>query len=118
MGNIRLQILSGLLLIVLLGFVWMQFRLNHELSKELSQANEQIQQMNKDIEASNKFQNDFRDKISQLEISQYNNQVQLSKKLKDIQSKPVEQQKVEYTDTYISVLECIEKKSMGLVCEK
>lgn len=117
MLNLRIQILAGLLLIVLLGFVWMQFRLNHELSNELSQANAQIQQMNKDIVDSNKKQSDFSEKINQLEITQYNNQLALSKKLSGIKAKPAAEQKVEYTDTYAKVLECIEKRSMGLNCE-
>jgi len=117
MLNLRIQILSGLLLISLLGFVWMQFRLNHELTKELSQANAQIQQMNKDISDSNQKQSAFSEKINQLEILQYNNQVSLKKKLDDIKSKPIVEQQNEYTQTYINVLSCIEKKSMGLKCE-
>lgn len=117
MLNLRIQILGALLLIVLLGFVWMQFRLNHELSNELSQANAQIQQMNKDIVDSNQKQSDFSEKINQLEITQYNNQLTLSKKLSDIKSKPVAEQKIEYTNEYNNVLECIEKRSMGLNCE-
>lgn len=118
MLNLRIQILCGLLLIVLCGFVYMQFRLNNELKDELNTANAQIEQMGKSINDSNVKQNEFSEKIGQLEVVQYNNQLDLKKKLNSIKSKPVEQQSGDLLNAYQSVLECIEKKSLGVVCEK
>lgn len=116
--DIKIKLLGGLLLLSLLGLLWYQYQLNKELRLDLNEAKTELKNINDKIILSNTLQESFNEKIQGLEIVQYNQQQELKKKLTTLKSKPAEEQTIEISNTYVGILTCIEKTSLGEQCEQ
>ena len=117
MGDIRLKILSGLLMVTLLGFVWMQYKVNKQLGKELADTKLALENVYSHIEESNIKQQEMVDQLNQLKVDQWKGQQELRTKLTAIKSKPTQVQAKELVEQINNILICTELTALGEKCE-
>lgn len=117
MGDIRLKILSGLLMITLLGFVWMQYKVNKQLGKELADTKLALENVYSHIEEANAKQQEMVDQLNQLKVDQWKGQQELRTKLTAIKSKPSQVQAKELVEQINNILICTELTALGEKCE-
>lgn len=117
MGNIQLKILSSVLVLLLLVLLWVQHKLNSELSSQLSLAKQEISTMKESIKNSTEIQNAITDDINALKAKQLIARKELHTRLASNKAKPITEQPIVLTTEYIKILDCIETVSIGGKCE-
>lgn len=117
MFDLRMKVLAGVLLLSLLGLLYVQHKLNVELSERLNQTATELANVKQSVKDSIASQNAITEHLNQLQITQYNNQQQLKKKLVEIKKETPEVQQVELSNEYNKILDCIEKTTIGEKCE-
>lgn len=117
MFNWKLKLVSIVLMIVLGSLVYVQFRLNRQLSSDLKVANDKIEELNKNITESVNSQSDITKQLNDLKIEQYNSQQELKRRLHQVKMKPPAEQKIDFNNETNSILSCIETISLGKQCQ-
>lgn len=117
MGNVQLKILSGILVLLLLVLLWVQHKLNAELSSQLSLAKQEITTMKESIKKSTEIQNSITSDINDLKTKQLVARKQLHTRLVSNKDKPEIEQPIVLTNEYTSILDCMENISIGEKCE-
>lgn len=117
MGNIQIKILSGVLVLLLLVLLWVQYKLNSELSSQLSLAKQEISTIRESIKHTTELQNTITLDINDLKAKQLIARKELHTRLASNKTKPAIEQPVVLTAEYIRILECMENVSIGEVCE-
>lgn len=111
----RVQALLGVLLVILLGLVYTQYKLNRSLSNQLSETKQELKYLQENIKNSVIKQNEITERVNNIQQQSYQNNQQLKTRLNKIPTMKVEERKQVLDTEYINILDCIEKTTLGEV---
>ncbi len=111
--SMRTQILTGILLALLLVLVYTQYKLNKSLSNQLLESKQELVTLKQNIEDSVKNQNEITMRLDSVKKQSYEDNQRLKGRLSKLPIMNTVEQKQVLDAEYVTILECIEKTSLG-----
>jgi regulator of replication initiation timing len=109
----RTQILTGILVALVIVLVYIQYKLNKSLSNQLQESKQELVALKQNIEDSVKNQNEITMRLDSVKKQSYEDNQRLKGRLSKLPIMNTVEQKQVLDAEYVTILECIEKTSLG-----
>ncbi len=111
--SMRTQILTGILVALVIVLVYTQYKLNKSLSNQLQESKQELVTLKQNIEDSVKNQNEITMRLDSVKKQSYEDNQRLKGRLSKLPIMNTVEQKQVLDAEYVTILECIEKTSLG-----
>ena len=111
--SMRTQILTGILVALVIVLLYTQYKLNKSLSNQLQESKQELVTLKQNIEDSVKNQNEITMRLDSVKKQSYEDNQRLKERLSKLPIMNTVEQKQVLDAEYVTILECIEKTSLG-----
>lgn len=111
--SMRTQILTGILVALVIVLLYTQYKLNKSLSNQLQESKQELVTLKQNIEDSVKNQNEITMRLDSVKKQSYEDNQRLKGRLSKLPIMNTVEQKQVLDAEYVTILECIEKTSLG-----